>query len=222
MNVSHGRTATDVSSSAKGLCTGCKYSLTRYCWWIRELKGFTFGSNILNLLAISVDRHEAFFNSLRYASNMTRKRVAYILTTREIFGNTCSKFEEQAWHIDKIYTNILMFIFVIIPFFLLLAINFRVLHVIKKKGSTNPSANSSNPHRRAVNNVRKVKGNLACVVVVLVSVLCWLPRVFHNISLLFPREDLVSPILIQLSLFFLFLQSSLNPFIYSFYRAEFR
>lgn len=80
MNVSHGRTATDVSSSAKGLCTGCKYSLTRYCWWIRELKGFTFGSNILNLLAISVDRHEAFFNSLRYASNMTRKRVAYILT----------------------------------------------------------------------------------------------------------------------------------------------
>lgn len=115
-----------------------------------------------------------------------------------------------------------MFIFVIIPFFLLLAINFRVLHVIKKKGSTNPSANSSNPHRRAVNNVRKVKGNLACFVVVLVSVLCWLPRVFHNISLLFPREDLVSPILIQLSLFFLFLQSSLNPFIYSFYRAEFR
>ena len=39
---------------------------------------------------------------------------------------------------------------------------------------------------------------------------------------MFRGLDLVSPMLIKLSLFFLFLQSSLNPFIYSFYRAEFR
>lgn len=212
-------------------CTGCKYSLTQHCWLIRALKGVAFGANILNLLAISLDRHEAFFNSLRYASSVTKRRVAFILTvvwgipllatgTRNIWQHSESK--EQALYIDKIYTNILTFIFVIIPFFLLLAINFRILYVIKKQVQRIQAANSTNLHSRAVNNVRKVKGTLACVVVVLVYILCWLPRIFYNFCLLFRRADLVSPILIHLSLFFLFLQSSLNPFTYSFYRGEFR
>lgn len=220
-------------------CTGCKYSLTQHCWLIRALKGVTFGANILNLLTISLDRHEAFFSPLRYASNMTKKKMALILTAvwgvpvlvtgvRNIWQH--SEFKKEALYIDRIYSNILIFIFVIFPFFLLLVINFRILYVIKKHVQRIQAANSTNLRlslsrrnsRIAVNNVRKLKGTLACVVVVLVYILCWLPRIFYNFCFLFRRADLVSPMLIQLSLFFLFLQSSLNPFIYSFYRVEFR
>lgn len=220
-------------------CTGCKYSLTQHCWLIRALKGVTFGANILNLLTISLDRHEAFFSPLRYASNTTKNRVAFILTAvwgvpvlltgaRNIWQHSESK--KEALYIDRIYTNILTFIFVIIPFFLLLVINFKILYVIKKQVQRIQVANSTKLRlrlsrrnsRTTVNNVKKLKGTLACVVVVLAYILCWLPRIFYNFCFLFRRADLVSPLLIQLSLFFLFLQSSLNPFIYSFYRVEFR
>lgn len=220
-------------------CSGCKYSLTKYCWAIRFLKGFAFGANIFNLLAISLDRHEAFINPLRYTSKMTRKKLVFILAmvwgapvllagTRNFWQHSSSR--EKALFIDKTYSIILTFIFVIIPFFLLLGINFKILIVIKKQvqrihvanAVQNFPSNLSTKRSRAVNNVRKLKGTLACVVVVLIYVLCWLPRIFYNFCFLFRRKDLVSPLLIHLSLFFLFLQSSLNPFIYSFYRVEFR
>lgn len=213
-------------------CSGCKYSLTQHCWWIRGLKGVTFGANILNLMAISLDRHEAFFNPLRYTSNMTKRRLTLILTAvwgipvlltgaRNFWQHSTSKVD--ALYIDKIYSNILTFIFVIIPFFLLLGINFRILYVIKKQVQRIHVANLSSRTRNGRSmNVRKLKGTLACVVIVLVYILCWLPRIFYNFCFLFRRGHLVSPLLIQLSLFFLFLQSSLNPFIYSFYRVEFR
>ena len=220
-------------------CSGCKYSLTKHCWLIRLVKGVTFGANIFNLLAISLDRHEAFFNSLRYASNMTKRRLGFILaavwgipalltSARNIWQHSTSS--EKALFIDRTYSNILICIFVIIPFFLLLGINFRILLVIKKQVQRIHVANSINNlplnlstrNIRAMNNARKLKGTLACVVVVLVYIFCWLPRVFYNFCFLFRRADLVSPLLIHLSLFCLFLQSSLNPLIYSFYRADFR
>ena len=99
-----GHIRTVYGSAGKLLCT-------RYCWWIRGLKGFTFGSNTLTALAISVDRQEVFFNSIRYASSMTRKRVAYILTAvwripifvtgaRNIWQHSESK--KHALYINKI------------------------------------------------------------------------------------------------------------------------
>ena len=219
-------------------CSGCAYSLTSHCWVIRALKGVTFGANVLNLIAISLDRHEAFFRPLRYSSNMTIKRVALILTAvwgipfiltgaRNFWQHSDARTE--AIFIDRVYSNILTIFFVIIPFFLLLAINLRILYAIKKQvqriqaeNSTKMRLSLSEKPRRTTQNVRNVKGSLACVVIVLVYIICWLPRIFYNFCFLFRRVDLVRPLLIKLSLSFLFLQSSLNPFIYSFYRVEFR
>ena len=220
-------------------CSGCQYSLTPNCWIIRALKGVTFGANILNLVAISLDRHEAFFSPLRYASSMTKKRVTYILITvwiipclltgaRNFWQHGDSK--NKALYIDRVYSNILIVIFVIFPFFLLLAINFKILYAIKRHlqrihdNSTKMrlSFTLTLKQGRVTNNVRKLKGTLACVVVVVVYILCWLPRIYYNFCFLFHQIDLVSPMLIKLSLFFLFLQSSVNPFIYSFHRSEFR
>lgn len=220
-------------------CSGCEYSLTAHCWVIRTLKGVTFGANILNLLAISFDRHKALFRPLRYASSMTKERVLTILiavwgipllltAARNIWQHSDSK--DEALYIDRVYSYILNVIFVIIPFFLLLGMNFRILYAIKEQMRRIHVDNSAKMrlHLSVLNqcptrsNIRKLKGTLACFVVVLVFILCWLPRIFLNFCSMFRGLDLVSPMLIKLSLFFLFLQSSLNPFIYSFYRAEFR
>lgn len=77
-------------------------------------------------------------------------------------------------------------------------------------------------HKETARNLKIRKGTISCVTVTAVFVLCWIPRAFYQQCRLFDRRDLVNPLLIKLSLFFLFLQSSLNPFIYSFYRSEFR
>ena len=71
-------------------------------------------------------------------------------------------------------------------------------------------------------NSQKRKGTIACVVVVLVFVFSWIPRSIYNFAYVFERDDLVTPLLVNLSMFFLLLQSCTNPIIYSFYRADFR
>ena len=72
------------------------------------------------------------------------------------------------------------------------------------------------------NTSRRRKGTLSCVLVVLIFVISWLPRAFLNFCSLSGRRDLTSPMLVKLSLFFLFFQSSVNPAIYCFLRNDFR
>lgn len=77
-------------------------------------------------------------------------------------------------------------------------------------------------HTERAEKLKLRKGTISCVTVTSVFVLCWLPRAFYQECRLFDRRDFVNPLLLKLSLFCLFLQSSLNPFIYSIYRSEFR
>ena len=81
---------------------------------------------------------------------------------------------------------------------------------------------NSRGHKERIEKLKLRKGTVSCVTVIAVFILCWLPRAFYQECRLFDRPDLVNPLLVKLTLFFLFLQSSLNPFIYSFYRCEFR
>lgn len=72
------------------------------------------------------------------------------------------------------------------------------------------------------NSSRQRKGTLSCVLVVFIFIISWLPRAFLNFCMLFGRRDLTSPMLVKISLFFLFFQSSANPAIYCFVRNDFR
>ena len=47
--------------------------------------------------------------------------------------------------------------------------------------------------------------------------MCWFPRGLYNIFRLFGKEE--GPFLRELSLFF---QSAINPFVYFFYRTDFK
>lgn len=61
---------------------------------------------------------------------------------------------------------------------------------------------------------QKRKGTIACVAVVLVFVVCWVPRAVYNFSFIINPPGLTSPLFFRICFLFLFLQSSLNPFIY--------
>lgn len=63
---------------------------------------------------------------------------------------------------------------------------------------------------------------MSCVLIVLIFIISWIPRAFFNFSRLCGRNDLTSPLLSKLSFFFLFLQSRVNPLIYSVYWSDFR
>ena len=72
------------------------------------------------------------------------------------------------------------------------------------------------------NTSRRRKGTLSCVLVVFIFIVSWLPRAFLIFCMLVGRRDLTSPMLVKLSLFLLFFQSSVNPAIYCFFRSDFR
>ena len=72
------------------------------------------------------------------------------------------------------------------------------------------------------NTSRRRKGTLSCVLVVFIFIISWLPRAFLNFCKLLGRQDLTSPMLVKLSLFFLLFQSCVNPAIYCFFRNDFR
>ena len=82
------------------------------------------------------------------------------------------------------------------------------------------NASTSSGQSRARGGARRLKGTLSCVSVVFIFILAWLPRVVYNFKRL--TGESVSPVLTKTSLFLLLLQSSVNPFIYSFYRSDFR
>lgn len=220
-------------------CAGCKpYLSSDTCWILAQTKDLVFSSSFFSLLAITYDRYLAVLCPLQYGSRMTRNKVtcmviaiwvipALIASARNIWWQT--QPEKQATAINKVYNVILVFLLVMLPAVIMALVNAMIVRAIQtQKRKTFPlrelsSANQeiSGEETRAEAS-RKRRGTIACVAVVLVFVLSWIPRSFYNFAFVFGRADLVTPLLVKLSMFFLLLQSCVNPFIYSFYRADFR
>ena len=218
-------------------CTGCQYSLTKLCWLLGGTRFVVFPATKFNLLAITYDRYLAVLRPLEYKSKMTKSCVLKIIflvwtvpvilaSLRNFWQHTTSVEESQ--RIDRIYSTVLIFAFVVVPVVLMIIVNGMIIKAIRKQRTTEDNfANSRNDDldSRKQNDAeshRKRNGTISCVLIVLIFIVCWIPRAFYNFSHVFGRPDLVSPLLVKLSLLFLFLQSSVNPFIYSFYRDDFR
>lgn len=220
-------------------CAGCKpYLSSNTCWILAQTKDLVFSSSFFSLLAITYDRYLAVLCPLQYGSKMTKKKVtcmiiaiwvfpALIATARNIWWHT--QTQEKAKAINKVYNVILVFLLVMLPAVIMALVNAMIVRAIQtQKRKTFPlrelsSANqefSCEETRTATS--RKRKGSIACAAVVLVFVLSWIPRSVYNFAYVFGRADLVTPLLVKLSMFFLLLQSCVNPFIYTFYRADFR
>lgn len=215
----------------------CSYPMSKYCWLMAGLKDVAFAGTVLNLAAISFDRFLAVLRPLRYQIYMTKRSVCCILVgvwglssiialIRNAWLHT--KSEEEAQKIDKIYNSTLIFTFALLPILIIFGVNVRIIQAIRRQDrrvgqERNSVRGTTNGEREARLEITKAKrGTISCVLVVFVFLFSWLPLAFVNFSFVFGRADLVGDVLVKIAWLCLFVQSSANPFIYSFYRSDFR
>lgn len=222
-------------------CDGCKYSWSSHCHVLSPLKDLILSAVILNLLAISHDRYTAVFKPLHYNIRMNAKRVGWILCVVWLvpFAVAGSRllihFTTNANHfheIDSNYNTLLSVFLVLIPIAIIITVNLMLTKAVKRHRTRVHVTQSDFFSRNASTvlhektamekNLKRRKGTISCVLVALLFVLCWLPRAWFNIWVSSNRNKPVSPVFPKLTLFLLVLNSSVNPFIYSIYRREFR
>lgn len=206
---------------------GCEYPLMGYCWLMRGAKDCIKIGTTLNVYAITYDRYIAVMKPLQYSSKMTPKKVAAILSTVWILSVILALIRNIWQHnhdidirfANKVYDSIIVLGFVVVLVIVMLITNVKIVAAIRKQRQR---------EKRLLKNgcpamsSQTRKGTVACVTVVLVFVICWIPRAIYNFSFVIDPPGLANPLFFRICFLFLFLQSSLNPFIYWFYRREFR
>ena len=225
-----------VTPGYAAFCAGCKYNFSELCWVFEGGKDVCFLTSTFNLLAISYDRRLAIFQPLKYQSKMSRRKLRLILSfvwiappclssLRNIWSH--NRPENVVEELNRTYSYILLCVFIIVPIIIVCIINVAIFIAIKKQRRKITAFNYNNHRywRKKKNRMQYLqlrKGTLSCVLVVVVFVVCWLPRAFYYFFYLFNQPELVTPFLRKISVTFLLLQSSTNPLIYCFYRREFR
>lgn len=218
-------------------CNGCnKYALSKHCWILAGIKDVAFGSTVFNLAAVSFDRFLAVLWPLHYYNYMTKRSVSLILTGVWVFSIFLAslrhawlhtKPEKEAQKVDKIYNSTLMFAFALMPVVVISGMNVKVIQEIRRqnrlqRGRIHVRQTETGETRNRLKRMTAVKGTISCVLIVFTFLISWLPLAFVNFSFVFGRPDLVSGKLEKTAWFFIFVQSSANPFIYSFLRSDFR
>ena len=200
---------------------GCEYSLRSYCWMMRGAKDCVKIGTTFNLYAITYDRYIAVLHPLQYGSKITPKRVTSMLAVvwcLPIILASIRNFWEHngsdSRFANKLYDSIIVLGFVVLLVVLMLITNVKIMKAIRKQADRETRDFQLSRQTR--------KGTFACVTVVLVFVICWLPRAVYNFSYIVNPPGLANPLFFRICFLFLFVQSSLNPLIYWFYRGEFR
>ena len=212
---------------------GCKYSLVGYCWLFRKAKDCILLASTLNVCAITYDRYLAVIRPLHYGAKMTKRRVTAILAAVWMLPVVIAGVR-STWHhtmegnelryANKLYDSILTIIFVVFSILVLFVVNVKIMMAIKKHTKRDITEGSRrDAWQTTIGEERKgKKGTRACILVVFVFLICWLPRIVYNLSYIIKPPGLTTPLFLKMAFFCIFLQSSANPFIYSFYRSEFR
>jgi len=200
---------------------GCEYSLRSYCWLMRGAKDCVKIGTTLNLYAITYDRYIAVLHPLQYGSKITPKRITFMLAVVWCLPMILASIRNFWEHngadsrfANKLYDSIIVLGIVVLLVVLMLITNVKIMRAIRKQADRETRDFKLSGQTR--------KGTFACVTVVLVFVICWLPRAVYNFSYIINPPGLASPLFFRICFLFLFIQSSLNPLIYWFYRTEFR
>lgn len=209
-------------------CNGCN-------WVLAGIKDVAYGSTVFNLAAISFDRLLAVLWPLHYYNYMTKRSVSLILTGVWVFSIFLAslrhawlhtKPEKEAQKVDKIYNSTLMFAFALMPVVVISGMNVKVIQEIRRQNRLQRGRihvrQTETGERNRLKRMTAVTGTISCVLIVYRFLISWLPLAFVNFSFVCGRPDLVSGKLEKTAWFFIFVQSSANPFIYSFLRSDFR
>ena len=219
-------------------CVGClEYSVSKHCWFMEGSKDIALASSIYNLLAISYDRALAVFKPLQYPVLMNRRKAAFILIIvwslslsvaliRNFWNHTLTGARLSA--INHKYNVILLIVVLLIPSIAISVVNIKIMRTIRRQAHQVFALGNSQDADKTISAesqsemARKWKGTIACAIVVFVFVASWIPRISFTLRSVI-TTDLGSDTLLQkLSIFFFIVQSSVNPFVYSFYRADIR
>ena len=218
-------------------CVGCStYPLSKYCWFFRGPKDVAIAASIYSVLAICYDRCLAVYWPLYYVVHTSKRKMIAIFCTiwglsllialiRNFWQHTTSGAEFG--RIDGLYNMVLLVAVLFVPLVAVSVVNVAMIFTIRKQTIQVSLSRSSHDEvddkeERQKGRERR-KGTIACLLVMTVFVLLWIPRISFNIQYLIKGQlALVDELLLKVSIFFLALQSSFNPFIYSLYRAEFR
>ena len=219
-------------------CTSCSkgYVLNildkETCQFLDGVKDYVWVASVLSLLGITYDRYLAVIQPLRYHCKMTARTVTNILLTiwllpvpvsfiKPILNAASVDFLKDNSHSESIFDIVVVIALVITPMAAIFVVNIMITKAIKKQlRKVDCERRRSLQDFKPKENRGKTK---SCLIVVLVFLVCWFPRALLNFMFLFQIHHVKAlKLLEKISLVFLFFQSSINPFLYSFYRKDFR
>lgn len=220
-------------------CTNCSkdFSLQRIvdegtCRFFDAVKDYVWLASVLSLLGITYDRYLAVIQPLRYQCKMTQGTVIAVLLTiwllpipfsfiKPILNAANADFLEDGSRSESIFDMVVVSTLIILPMAVLFIVNIMITKAIRNQHRKVQCERShSQGNLKPKENRRKT---IACLVVVLIFLVCWFPRCLLNFMFLFEILHAQGLFLLEkISLVFLFIQSSVNPFLYSFYRRDFR
>lgn len=231
--------ATFVIPGHCAFCTNCSkgFILRNYlddgtCGFLDAVKDYVWLASVFSLLGITYDRYIAVIQPLRYQCKMTQRTVLNILSTiwllpipfsfiKPILNATKVDFLENGSRGESIFDMVVVTTMIILPMAILFIVNIMITKAIR------------NQHRKEQCDRKQNKGDfkpkehrrktISCLIIVLIFLVCWFPRCLLNFLYLFQIFNVKGLRLLEkISLVFLFVQSSANPFLYSLYRRDFR
>lgn len=219
-------------------CTSCSKDFILHnvdsgtCGFLDAVKDYVWLASVLSLLGITYDRYVAVIQPLRYQCKINQRTVLNILSTiwllpipfsfiKPILNAANVDFLKDGSRSESIFDMVVVSAMIILPMAILFIVNIMITKAIR------------NQHRKVQCERSQSKGSLkpkesrrktiSCLIVVLIFLVCWFPRCLLNFLFLFQILDAKGLRLLEkISLVFLFVQSSANPFLYSLYRRDFR
>jgi len=203
------------------------WDFCRYVFYISYISGFILSSvSLLVLTAISVDRLLALLSGLRYRQVVTLKRLYVIVVTFWIVSIVVSMSFLVNRLINSWYTNTVIPLSLVISIIcytkIFLGLRYqqkRQVHVVQDL----VVRQNTTAQITRLNTARYRKGVSSALWLQLVLVACYLP--YSVVSFLFSDHDNLSPFSFlawQLATTLIYLNSSLNPFLYCWKIAELR
>lgn len=220
-------------------CTSCSkdFILQRIidegaCRFLDAVKDYVWLASVFSLLGITYDRYSAVFQPLLYQCKMTPRTVVVCLLIiwllpvpvsfiKPILNAANVDFLRDGSLSESIFDMAVVSTLIIFPMAVLFIVNIMITKAIRNQHrKVQCERNHSQGNMKPKEGTRKT---IACLVVVLIFLVCWFPRCLLNFFVLFEMLHTKGLLLLEkISLVFLFFQSSVNPFLYSFYRRDFR
>ena len=221
-------------------CTNCSkdFILQRIvdegtCRFLDAVKDYVWLASVLSLLGITYDRYLAVCQPLLYQCKMTPRTVVICLLIiwllpvpfsfiKPILNTANVDFLRDESLSESVFDVVVVSTLIILPMAILFIVNIMITKAIRNQHRKVQCerSNSQGGNLKPKEGSRKT---IACLVVVLIFLVCWFPRCLLNFLFLFKMLHAKGLLLLEkISLVFLFIQSSVNPFLYSFYRRDFR